>query len=38
MEGTRKGRAVAQATMEEVRPAMKISYKFDPRRARVRAQ
>ncbi|MGH7813251.1 MAG: tryptophan--tRNA ligase [Candidatus Binataceae bacterium] len=28
VEGTRKGRAVAQATMEEVRTAMKISYKF----------
>ena len=28
MEGTRKGRAVAAATMAEVRDAMKISYKF----------
>ena len=28
VEGTRKGRAVAQATMAEVRTAMKISYKF----------
>ena len=28
MEGTRKGRAVAQATMAEVRDAMKLSYKF----------
>jgi tryptophanyl-tRNA synthetase len=28
-EGTRKGRAVAQATMEEVRAAMKIAYKFE---------
>ncbi len=28
MEGTKKGRAVAQATMEEVRDAMKLSYKF----------
>ena len=28
MEGTKKGRAVAQATMEEVRAAMKLSYKF----------
>ncbi|HUY37455.1 MAG TPA: tryptophan--tRNA ligase [Candidatus Binataceae bacterium] len=28
VEGTRKGRAVAQSTMEEVRGAMKISYKF----------
>jgi tryptophanyl-tRNA synthetase len=28
-EGTRKGRAVAQATMEEVREAMKIAYKFE---------
>jgi tryptophanyl-tRNA synthetase len=27
-EGTRQGRAVAQATMEEVRAAMKIAYKF----------
>ncbi|MGH7778453.1 MAG: tryptophan--tRNA ligase [Candidatus Binataceae bacterium] len=29
VEGTRKGRAVAQNTMEEVRAAMKIAYKFD---------
>ncbi len=29
MEGTRKGRAVAQATMAEVRDAMRLSYKFD---------
>jgi tryptophanyl-tRNA synthetase len=29
IEGTRKGRAVAQATMEEVRDAMKLSYKFE---------
>ncbi len=28
VEGTRKGRAVAQQTMEEVRAAMKISYKL----------
>ena len=28
VEGTRKGRAVAQETMSEVRAAMKISYKF----------
>jgi tryptophanyl-tRNA synthetase len=28
-EGTRQGRAVAQATMEEVRTAMKIAYKFE---------
>src|SRR5580700_8783985 len=28
MEGTRKGRAVAQQTMSEVRDAMKLSYKF----------
>ena len=28
VEGTRKSRAVAQSTMEEVRGAMKISYKF----------
>jgi tryptophanyl-tRNA synthetase len=28
LEGTRKGRAVAQQTMEEVRAAMKISYKL----------
>jgi len=27
-EGTRQGRAVAQATMKEVRAAMKIAYKF----------
>jgi tryptophanyl-tRNA synthetase len=29
MEGTKKGRAVAQATMEEVRDAMKLNYKFE---------
>ena len=29
MEGTRKGRALAQQTMEEVRVAMKIAYKFE---------
>jgi tryptophanyl-tRNA synthetase len=29
IEGTRKGRALAQATMEEVRTAMKIAYKFE---------
>jgi tryptophanyl-tRNA synthetase len=29
MEGTRKGRIVAQATMEEVRDAMKLNYKFE---------
>ena len=29
MEGTKKGRAVAQATMEEVRDAMNLSYKFE---------
>ncbi len=29
MEGTRQGRAVAQATMEEVRDAMKLNYKFE---------
>ena len=29
MEGTRQGRAVAQATMSEVRTAMKIAYKFE---------
>jgi tryptophanyl-tRNA synthetase len=29
VEGTRKGRAVAQSTMEEVRTAMKLAYKFD---------
>ena len=29
MEGTRKGRAFAQATMAEVRHAMKIAYKFE---------
>jgi tryptophanyl-tRNA synthetase len=28
IEGTRKGRAVAQQTMSEVRTAMKISYNF----------
>jgi tryptophanyl-tRNA synthetase len=28
VEGTRKGRAVAQETMAEVRSAMRISYKF----------
>src|SRR5271168_4593897 len=28
VEGTRKGRAVAQATMAEVRDAMKLAYKF----------
>jgi tryptophanyl-tRNA synthetase len=28
MEGTRKGRAVAQSTMEEVRAAMKLNYKL----------
>jgi tryptophanyl-tRNA synthetase len=28
-EGTRQGRALAQATMEEVRSAMKIAYRFD---------
>ncbi len=28
-EGTRKGRAVAQQTMDEVRDAMKLNYKFD---------
>lgn len=28
MEGTRKGRAVAQATMEEVHEAMKLHYRF----------
>ncbi len=28
MEGTKKGRAVAQATMEDLRDAMKLSYKF----------
>ncbi len=28
MEGTRKGRAVAQQTMSEVRDAMKLCYKF----------
>ncbi len=28
MEGTRNGRAVAQSTMNEVRTAMKIAYKF----------
>jgi len=29
MEGTRKGRALAQATMEEVRDAMHLSYRFE---------
>jgi tryptophanyl-tRNA synthetase len=29
LEGTSKGRAVAQATMEEVRDAMKIAYRFE---------
>jgi tryptophanyl-tRNA synthetase len=29
MDGTGKGRALAQSTMSEVRHAMKISYKFD---------
>jgi len=29
IEGTRKGRALAQATMEEVRAAMKLAYKFE---------
>jgi tryptophanyl-tRNA synthetase len=29
VEGTRQGRALAQATMEEVRTAMKIAYKFE---------
>jgi len=29
MEGTRQGRALAQATMAEVRTAMKIAYKFE---------
>jgi len=28
MEGTRRGRAVAQATMDEVRAAMKLNYKL----------
>ncbi len=28
MDGTRKGRAVAQSTMDEVRAAMKLNYKF----------
>jgi tryptophanyl-tRNA synthetase len=28
-EGTRQGRALAQATMEEVRTAMKIAYRFE---------
>jgi tryptophanyl-tRNA synthetase len=28
-EGTRQGRTLAQATMEEVRSAMKIAYRFD---------
>jgi tryptophanyl-tRNA synthetase len=29
VEGTRQGRTLAQATMEEVRTAMKIAYKFE---------
>lgn len=29
MEGTRQGRAVAQATMDEVRDAMKLNYRFE---------
>ncbi|HJU28304.1 MAG TPA: hypothetical protein VJ718_03990, partial [Candidatus Binataceae bacterium] len=29
MEGTRKGRDLARATMDEVRDAMKIAYKFE---------
>jgi tryptophanyl-tRNA synthetase len=29
IEGTRKGRALAQATIDEVRTAMKIAYKFE---------
>jgi len=29
VEGTRKGRALAQATMAEIRHAMKIAYKFE---------
>ncbi|HZO80321.1 MAG TPA: tryptophan--tRNA ligase [Candidatus Binataceae bacterium] len=29
IEGTRRGRTVAQATMEEVRAAMKLNYKFE---------
>jgi len=29
IQGTRKGRALAQATMDEVRTAMKIAYKFE---------
>jgi len=29
VEGTRQGRALAQTTMEEVRTAMKIAYKFE---------
>jgi tryptophanyl-tRNA synthetase len=29
IEGTRKGRVLAQATMDEVRTAMKIAYKFE---------
>ena len=28
MEGTRRGRAVAQATMDDVRAAMKLNYKL----------
>jgi tryptophanyl-tRNA synthetase len=31
MEGTRKGRAMAQSTMEQVRHAMKLDYKFATR-------
>ncbi len=30
IEGSRRGRAVAQATMEEVRDAMKLNYNFGP--------
>jgi len=29
VEGTRRGRAVARATMDEVRDAMKLNYKFE---------
>jgi tryptophanyl-tRNA synthetase len=29
LEGTRRGRALAQQTMDEVRAAMKLSYKLD---------
>jgi hypothetical protein len=29
MEGTRKGRDLARATMDEGREAMKIAYKFE---------